>query len=282
VHAQSHLFLTSYGSIRAAANLGIPSVVTVHGFSANRGLIVNGFQRVYLNTIGRDLLHMATVVHCLSKQERSAVLELQPKANTIVIPNGVDTAFFKPAKSKDENLVAWVGRMVPEKGLEYLLRALSMISRDFKDLNMVLVGGGPLFSHVVEYVRRHDMESNCHVVGWLQRRAVAEVLGRSSIFVLPSLSEGMPYALLEAMACGDAPIVSALPTICEVVEDKRNGILVPPRDSGALAEQLAVCLSDRSYCEKIGTNARNRIERSYQFEQSVERLSSVYAGMGGS
>jgi len=172
--------------------------------------------------------------------------------------------------------------MVPEKGLLYLLRALTTISKDFKTLNMVMLGGGPMFNQVREYVRIHGLERNCHVVGPYPHGAVAEVLGRSSIFVLPSLSEGMPYALLEAMACGNASIVSALPTIREVVEDKKDGILVPPQNSEALAEQLANCLSDNSYSRRIGANARDKVEKSYQFQQYVERLSSVYTSVGHS
>jgi glycosyltransferase involved in cell wall biosynthesis len=277
LHAQSHLFLTSRSSIGAAADLGIPSVVTVHGFSVNRSEIVNLLQRLYLNSAGRDLLGKATVVHCLTKNERSAVLRLQPRAKTVVIPNGIDTTLFKPSEMKEDKKVAWVGRMIPEKGLIFLLDALILVSKEFKDFNMVFVGDGPMFEYIASYVRRHGLEKNCHLLGLLRRQVVAEILATSSVFVLPSLSEGMPYAILEAMASENAVISSDLPTIREVIDDRADGILVPPGDKVALANALCECLADPAFSKKLARNARKKVLFEFSLPTFVDRISGLYA-----
>jgi glycosyltransferase involved in cell wall biosynthesis len=279
IHAQSHLFLTTRESIGVASGLGIPSVVTVHGFSVNRDLLTNSLQRTYLGTIGRNLLRKATTVHCLSETERDSVLRLQPRANTVVIPNGVDTNMFKPSEAKDESRVVWVGRMVPEKGLKQLLSALDLVTREFRDLNVVFIGDGPLRGYLEEGIRKRNLGRKCTLLGTTSRQVVASVLSQSSIFVMPSLSEGMPYAMLEAMASENAVIASDLPTIREVIEDHSTGILVPPQDHVRLAEAMCECLDDAGSSRRLAANARKRVIGGYSLSIFFDRISSLYLGL---
>jgi glycosyltransferase involved in cell wall biosynthesis len=277
VHINSHLFLSNYQVARAARSLRIPFVVTVHGFAVRRGLIVEILQEVYLRTIAKRLFNMSSQVICLTEAEAENVAEVMGGYDKIsVIPNGVDVDFFKPSIEKDSNLVAWVGRFVPEKGLIYLLEAMREVVKQHADVKLVLGGDGPLRNDLQDFVNKFGLGKNVIFLGVLNHKEVARILSKSILFVFPSLKEGMPRALLESMACGIAVIGSNVSGIKDIITHEHDGILVTPRDQVVLANTILTLLDDENLRQFIGQNARQLMVENYNWNNIICKIEKIY------
>jgi glycosyltransferase involved in cell wall biosynthesis len=277
VHAESHLFLTSVQAVRKARKLGLPCVVTVHGVFAERGFAVNSAQLAYLRTLGLEVFKNADVVVCLTRSDVEQVVRLGCSLKKVrLIPNAVDTELFSPSGERESSLVVWVGRFVPEKGVEYLIEAARLVVDEFKDVRFLLVGYGPLKAKMMRLVHERGLDGFVWFVGPLSRDEVAGVLGRAAVFVLPSLSEGMPLALLEAMSCGNAVVASNIGGIAEIVRDYDNGVLVSPRNVEELASSILSLLCDDGLRGKVARNAREAVEKEHSWASVLAQLDSVY------
>lgn len=277
IHAESHLFLTTVQAVRKAKKLGLPCVVTVHGVFAERGFAVNSAQLAYLRTLGLEVFKNANVVVCLTRSDVEGVARFGCSVKKVrLIPNAVDTELFKPTGERESSLVVWVGRFVPEKGVEYLIEAAKTVVAEFRDVRFLLVGYGPMKMKAMRLVSEGGLDEFVRFVGPLSRDEVAEVLCRAGVFVLPSLSEGMPLALLEAMSCGDAVVASNVGGISEIVREHNNGVLVSPRNGKELASSILMLLRDDGLRKKLASNARDTVEREHSWNSVLAQLDSVY------
>lgn len=277
VHTNSHLFLSSHRAVQASHVMGIPSVVTVHGVMVKRGLVLDVLQRIYLRTVARLLFEKVSAVICLTRSDAESVARIVGGDGKIfVVPNGVDTELFKPVSVKDSNLITWVGRFVPEKGLVYFLRAMRMVVEEHGDVRFVLVGDGPLRAELVKLVDKLGLTGRVDFVGSIGRVDVAELLSKSSIFVFPSLREGLPLSVLEAMACGVPVVGSDIPGVNDVVKHGENGFLVLPRDSKGLAESVLALLDDDDLRRRFGEEARKVIVDDYGWDIVLGKIEKIY------
>jgi glycosyltransferase involved in cell wall biosynthesis len=281
IQAQSHLFPPTLQAIRIAQSRNIPIVVTIRGLIAKRGIAVEAAQWAYIMTVCRKLLPKADLVVCLTRYERDALRSLGFQCEIEVIPNGVDTQMFKPRESKDPYLITWVGRMVPEKGLEFLLKAMALLRKEVPESKLVLVGDGPLMPRLKEMASRLVLGSSCTFLGKRSVREVGEILGVSSIFVLPSLREGLPKALLEAMSCGNAIVATDMPQLSEVVQEGREGTLVKIGYAAGLAVALRQLLQDQKRLRQYRSDARLKAVQLYEVSTMVERYIHAYTRLTG-
>jgi len=277
VHVNSHLFLCNYQVIKAAYSMGIPSVVTVHGFMAERGFVLDTLQEIYLRLVGREIFRKVSAVICLTKEDAASVARIVGNYKKIsIIPNGVDVELFKPSLFKDSNLITWVGRFVPEKGLIYLLKAMKRIVRDCRDAHLVLIGDGSVKNNFVNLSRKLGLDSNVFFLGTVNRREVARLLSRSSIFVFPSLREGMPMALLEAMSSGNAVVASNIKGIAEIMRDNVEGMLIPVKNPKELASHILTLSKNTELRHKLGDNARRAVMDRYSWNSVLAKLDNLY------
>ena len=117
--------------------------------------------------------------------------------------------------------------------------------------------------------------------GWIDAQARGAELAKASVFCLPSHAEGLPMALLEAMAARKAVVASSVGGVPEALRDGDNGMLVPPRDSAALAAALARVLGDAALRARLGSRARATIEQHYSTEVMCGKLSAIYRELAG-
>jgi len=267
----SHLFLPSLQAMAAGRSLGIPTVVINHGLVAKRGLVTDLSQWGYLLSVGRRYVRRADCVVCLTNHDKQRMERFGLASRVEVIPNGVDLTAFRPAKEKDPNVVTWVGRMVPEKGLVHLLQAASLVIKEHPGLRIQFVGGGPLLPELKAQASRLGISQNCSFLGWKSEAEVAAILSRSSIFAIPSLSEGLPKALLEAMACGDAIVGSDINQIEEVVDHGRQALLCDATNHQKLADNLLACLEDPALTRRLGAASRLLAEQRFSIEVTARR-----------
>jgi glycosyltransferase involved in cell wall biosynthesis len=278
VDCQSHLFLTTVQAIKTAKEFRIASIVTVHGVMAKRGLIANLGQSIYLYTLGSWVFKKATLVRCLTRSDAQELMRYGcPPEKIRIVPNAVDTNLFSPQTEREEDLVVWVGRFVQEKGLEYLLKAAKIVSRKAKNVKFLLVGDGPLKAKIMKLASDLGLLGKfVRFTGPLKREEVAKILGRASVFVFPSLREGLPLSVLEAMACGTPVVGSDVPGIKDLVVNGENGLLVPARNPKMLAEALLTLLNEVELRKEMGRKARRLVVAEYSWDSVISKIEKVY------
>jgi glycosyltransferase involved in cell wall biosynthesis len=210
-----------------------------------------------------------------------------PRGQITTIPNCIDPHRFRFQENRgvlrrrldvptDRQVVISVGRLARPKGYPHLLAALAVIPPEERPLTLI-VGDGP---------DRHDLELQAtalklvHDVRFLgNRHDVPVLLATADVFVLSSLWEGLPLALLEAMVSGLPSVVTAVGGNPEVIEHGKSGYLVPAADEQALAEALRRLLRDPSQRKQMGQAARERVERHFSLQKFVHAHESLYEDM---
>ena len=203
-----------------------------------------------------------------------------PEAKTLMIANGVDTERFSPhaRTSRDEFVIGTVGRIQDVKNhsslIDAFIRLRDLLPDERHRLRLAIVGDGPLFGLIREKVRAAGLDD----VVWLpgSRTDIAELMSGFDVFALPSIAEGTPVTILEAMACGLPVVASKVGGIPEVVEHQATGLLVPPSDAAALAEALAVYVKDPQMAARHGAAGRLRVERSNSVAAMVAGYARLY------
>jgi glycosyltransferase involved in cell wall biosynthesis len=278
IHAHSHLFLSSFEAIKEAKKLRLPSVLTVGGVSVERDAFTNFAQQSYLYTVGRWIFRNATRIICLTRSDAYEAMKYGAERLKIsIVPNAIDLNLFKPSNEKSiEPLFVWVGRVVPEKGLHYLVKAIKVVVRDYKDAKFILIGDGPMLPLIKKMVEKLGLNEYVRFAGFMDSKSVSHILSKATGFVFPSLKEGMPKAVLEAMACGIPIIASGISGIDEFVTNGYDGLLVPPEDHQMLGEAIMNVINDSSLAAKLGANARKTVETGHNWDAILGALDSVY------
>jgi len=174
-----------------------------------------------------------------------------------------------------------VGRMVPVKGLEYLIKAMPMVVRAVPETRLILVGDGPLRPVLKSYVEELGIPNVVRFVGLTRHSKVIEYLQRSSILVLPSLSEGCPLVVLEAFAAGTPVVASRVGGIPEIVTEGKSGLLVSPADSTLLAKAIIELLGDSQKRERFARAGRLFVESEQSWDRVATETCQVYLDVSG-
>lgn len=188
-----------------------------------------------------------------------------------MIPAGADLdAVVPPTHPTLEGplRLLFVGRLVNQKGLDVLFKALATM-KDHTDWSLTIAGEGPLKDELA--LASYSLGINDRVVfrGWLERDHIPAVYEQADVFVLPSRDEGMPNAMLEAMAAGLPVIGSRVAGLEEVILDGETGLLVPPEDADALAQALRTLIEDRDRTFELSQAARKRVVEKFGWERAA-------------
>jgi glycosyltransferase involved in cell wall biosynthesis len=261
-------------------------VQTIHGLDADRAKWSNGAQRL-LNTATRlsAIVPDETVVVSEALAEHYAD---RYRRLTSVIPNGVDPPVIRlPQRITQEyglkggDYLLFVGRLVPEKAPEDLLRALARLPHDLK---LVVAGGS---SHTDQYVRQLNdlghLDDRVIFAGYVHGALLEELYCNAAAFVLPSHLEGLPLTLLEAASYGTPVVVSDIPPHREVLRTSGPGhMLFPAGDIDALAAAIAETVHDRLGSRQGAAELREHVQLHYSWKQCVDDLESLYHRLCGS
>lgn len=206
----------------------------------------------------------------------------------VTIHNGIDADAVVPSRSRsgvleelrlsgEDRVIGTAARMTPQKGYHDLLRALGLLIPRFPRLRCLLIGDGPLKPSLEDETRALGFGSHCVFTG--ARSDVPDLLSLSEIVVLPSLSEGLPFVLLEAMALGKPVVATRVGGSPEVVEEGHTGLLVPPRDPRALADAIAFLLDRPEEAAKMGARGQLRVRERFPLQKMVQALETLYAAL---
>lgn len=172
----------------------------------------------------------------------------------------------------DIPVVGTVARLAPQKGITYLIRALALLHERMPDVHGVVVGDGPLRATL-----EHEAEEcGAPVVFTGHRTDIPSLMAAFDVFTLPSVTEGLPLIVLEAMAAGRAVVATAVGGLPEAVAEGETGLLVPPRDPDALCAALHHLLNARGATARMGAAGRERVRRMFTAERMVQETLEVY------
>src|SRR5581483_10223518 len=185
------------------------------------------------------------------------------------IPNGVDLAAFSLERREEPGLVLYVGRLNAQKRLDVLLRALAQVPA----ARLELAGEGEEEAPLRALARSLGLEARVHFLG--VRSDVPALQARAQVFCLPSASEGLPNALLEALAAGTPAVATDIQGSRDVARPEREALLVPPGDEAALARALARLLEDRALAARLALAGRERA-RELSLEKTADAYSKIF------
>lgn len=274
IHAHSHLYFSTIFCALVRMIGSTPLVVTNHGLISQTAPM--WIQQIYIPTIGRWIYSVADKVICYTDTERDQLIDLGIRSEKIsAIHNGVDTDHFAPQESTSpKKEILWIGKYVPGKGVEYLLRGFQRFSRNFPDYILLMIGRGPQRDDCLKMINDLGLTEKVILKDFVQNKELPDVYRQSSIFVLPSLEEGVPRTILEAMACGVPVVCTELPQLVDIVAG--SGILVPVRDSEALAEALIQIVTELDRARELGENGRKRVVSDFSWDDTVRRTLELY------
>ena len=267
-----------YGRL-AAHKAGVPCIVaSIHNtYSRDR--------KYHRRLINWFLARFSDRIIAVSGNVREDILKYDhiPPEKVEVIHNGVDTDLFSDQSGKvkrseigipeDALVIGTVGRLAEAKGQRYILEALAVLKETFPSIRLLIAGDGPLRKELEDFGEALGIKHNVLFLG--MRRDIPALLSAMDIFVLPSLWEGLPNALLEAMAVSRPIIAADIPAFREIIDSQDVGILVPPRNSAALAEALNRLIKDQGLRDAMGRNARQKCSSMFDIKSVVK----VYTGL---
>ncbi len=242
-----HVYPEANAAVRVAATLGIPAVAGAVGSD------ICDLPGPIVRLLTRRTLVAAALVLTKSNHLRSQILDFGvPPSKVRAILNGCDAGIFRLQDraaarirlgiAHDTRLVAFTGNLVPVKGLQFLIEAAAKLIESGRNTTVVLIGNGPEESALRALCSRKNISTKVLFAGSCAPASVAEWLAASDVFCLPSLSEGCPNVVIEALSCGRPVVASAVGGVPELV-DASCGILVPPRSPARLADALKDALN---------------------------------------
>ncbi len=200
-----------------------------------------------------------------------------------LIPGGVDPLPIANAKpidrrelgiADDAPVLLWAGRLDPVKGLDELIDAFARLARE-RPCHLVLAGEGAYRPQVQAQIRQSGCAERILMLG--ARSDVPSLFKSADVFVFPSHTEGLPNALLEAMAAG-LPCVAADVAGCrDIIADRVDGLLTKPRDAGHLAEVLRQVLDDPEWARRLGQAASAKVQRMFRLDRCLQTYLNLYA-----
>jgi glycosyltransferase involved in cell wall biosynthesis len=193
------------------------------------------------------------------------------------IQNGIDVGRFASSRPRPDGPGVLVARLSPEKDVETLLRAVSLVVREDPGFRLEIAGDGPCMPSLQQTASVLGLNQSVRFLG--QVRDVAAVLARSGLFVLSSLSEGISLTLLEAMASGLPVVGTRVGGNPEVVVDGETGLLVPASNPAALAVGLLRLRRDSGEATRMGRAGRRRVEERFDVRRMVAQYEQMYLGV---
>ncbi len=247
---------------------GVP-FVTTYGFWYSKLVRapLTGWLRRQVEALG--LAYANAVI--VTTPELSAHVATRIEAAKIhLIPNGVDTSLFYPAPHPPApgERILYVGRLSKEKNLGTLIEAVGKLVGRF-DLRLAFIGDGPLRVSLEAQAQR--LRVPVEFLPVVDHRELPGYLRKADAFVLPSLTEGHPKVLLEAMSCGLPCVASSVGGNRAILRDGETGLLFDPLDAGALAERLERIFGDHELARRLGERARREVLERYDLTMLVAR-----------
>jgi len=236
---------------------------------------VETYRSILRNLLDKITIKLTDLVISNTKAGKDILVRnnyLIPKKIKIIY-NGKDIRIFTSKSEKDINAkklkLGYIGSLTEQKGIIYLLRALSYIKQDYITY---IIGEGSLFSKLKHYAKKQNI--NVQFLGY--KKDIIPYLNSFDILILPSLWEGMPNVIMEAMACSKPVIATDVGGSPELVINNKTGILVPPKNPKALADAILRLANNKKLREDMGKEGRKRIKQHFSLQKMIKEFDDTY------
>lgn len=188
----------------------------------------------------------------------------------------VDTSLFKLEKDYNsrDNVVGYIGRFSEEKGVLNFVRSIPLILKNNKNIKILVAGDGPLREVITSFIYQMDTE-RVKLINWINYEELPKYLNNMKLFILPSYTEGLPSAALEAMACGTPVLATRVGGLPEIVINGKTGILLEDNRDETLAANILKYIEDPSLIN-LSENSRELIASQYSFKCATNRYSTIF------
>ncbi len=278
IHAHNIFFLLSL--LTTLSRPKAPIITTMHvGSLANLTGLTGAIGRLYERTVGRFILRRSEAVTVVSPSVAEHAASIGAYAPIRIIPNSVDVERFRPASTPDgeqemDQSVLFLGRLSRNKGPQYLMEAIPRVVSEIPEATFAFVGDGPLRAPITRRMQELGLNGSVRIHGKVPD--VVPLLQRAGVVVRPSLTEGMPLAVMEAMACGRPILATRVGGTTDLISDGDTGMLMEPGNVEALADGLIRVLTNRQRAAAMGRRAREWTERQMSWERVSRMYQSVY------
>ena len=285
LHANGLHFHSSIVAAAVHRRQGYPLVLTAQ-LAGTEALprAGRGVAAAYDAVIGRRMTGRAETVIAVSPSVREHLVSRLgvSRERVVVVPNGVDHDVFHPAEPDSQprrpTRILFVGRLIFNKGPELLLDGLSLLAGANVDFTAALLGDGPLRGRLEKLADQAPLAGRVSIVGRVDD--VAERMRQADIVVRPSTTEGLPLALLEAMASGLCVVASDIPGNRDLIRHGENGLLFRPGDADSLAANLRRVVEDDRERRRLA-GAAHRTSLGYSWDESAQATASALARAAG-
>ena len=290
VHVHVTIPMGDIAGLQYAKKKKVPLVVTYHGdLQENMGGFIRRMSVYFYNKFLLDkvLSHADVIISPSEYYINESRFLGKYRDKIVVIPNGIKIDEFDIDYSKEEcrkklglpldgKILLFLGTLSPHKGPDILLRAMPKILKSIPDVKLVFVGSGEIRKKLERMCKKIGIEKNVKFTGFVGDILKKALYYKSAdVFVLPSFLEIFGIVNLEAMACSVPIVASKVGGIPDVVKDGENGLLVPPKDSEALADAIIYLLENEDIREKMGKNGRTKVE-NYSWDKMAEETEKIY------
>lgn len=285
---QSHGARANFYSRLASAFAGIPHISTIH--NSLYDYPVWPLRKSLYMTLDRWSTRYSTKIVCVAESHRREQLErygLDP-SKVVTIHNGVDLSRFDPQKVPkrkvrnslgfgDEAVVTFLGRLTHQKDPLTFMQAFSKVKRVYPKAVALIVGDGDLRDLLVDRAKALGIQQDCYFLGY--REDIPEILADTTLFVLSSVSEGLPYTILEALAMERPVIATKVNGVTEIIEHGQSGLLVPPKDVESLAHGILELLKNTSKAKQLAEEGRRRVVQEFSLESMLKNWERLYLSL---
>lgn len=270
----------------AARTARVPVVVNtaqMFGFLVLRNPLLRGLFWLY----DRLLFAVADAVITVYERGRSAIVAsgIVAAGKIHTVYNGIDCGrFLAPPQGRNLRrelgipasaaVAITVARLVPQKGIDLLIAAAAKVVAAHPEAYFLIVGDGPLRATIEAEIERLNVRGNVLLLG--ERTDIPALLHSADLFALPSVAEGLPIAILEAMAAGKPVVATDVDGNPEAVLEGDTGLIVRSRDPEEMADALARLIVDRTLRERLGRAGRARVEQRFSARQMVDEVEAIY------
>ncbi len=223
--------------------------------------------------------HKECVIYMGSKPEK---IFLMPNASNFSGDENISQkeVFSENPEFKDKKIILFVGRLVEQKGVNYLLKAFLRIKKEIENTVLVIIGKGSHEQELKKIVRDLKIENDVYFLGQIDNQFLKHYYNMSEICVVPSITDNIvdawAFVVNEAMSCGKPVIASdATGSAFDMIKNGKNGFIVPEKDSQALYDSIKTILSDEELTEEMGKNSKETVENGFRYKNMVEGFSKA-------